>query len=92
MKVPRLRPARKPEYATDARGASGGGGRRCIQSAIVIDFPIPAGSGPHRCFSARPRGAVEPHYVDTAILRGTAKPRPAREHLTQDSDSRLLQE
>lgn len=61
--------ARKLEYATDARKASGGGGRRCIQSAIVIDFPIPAGSDPHRCFSARPRGAVEPHYVDTAIPR-----------------------
>lgn len=69
--------ARKPEYATDTRKASGGGGQRCIQSAIVIDLPIPAGSDPHRCFSARPRGAVEPHYVDTAIprYRDTAEPR-----------------
>lgn len=97
-RVPRLRRAREPEYATDARKAPGGGGPRCIQSAIVIDFSIFCGSGPHRCFSARPRGAVEPHYVDTAksrpanisgfTIHDCSKSEPRRLHTTSPMAAR----
>lgn len=49
-------PHRRIKYTTDAGKGSGGGGLRCVQSAMVSDCPISAESGPHCCFSSPPGG------------------------------------